>query len=122
VSFSISKKALVANFESLSKMRGFFSKFNLLLSSILIYLTHAKSYSTFVLSSSSVSTGSLKLNELALIDSKLIQAFQKNCVTVLLYPLIFETMKTNVVNLGSSSVGSNFSSTSAVTLKFLTLK
>jgi len=95
ISYSSTKQLLIAQFESSYKLRGFSSKFKLLLSSILIYLNSSKSYSAFNLSSNFVAAGSSKLNELVLLDNKLFVSFQENCISTLLYPLIFQTVKTS---------------------------
>jgi hypothetical protein len=72
------------------------------LSSVLVHLTFSKKIS-FLKSSSSVFSASFsKFSELMLINNKLVSAFQKQCVTKMLYPLIFKATKTELVSLGSS--------------------
>ena len=52
----------------------------------------------------------------------MVKSFQKNCVTALLYPLIFETMKSNMLNLSSSTFSADGSvSINTMKLKFITV-
>lgn len=50
-----------------------------------------------------------KLSELVAFESKLITAFQKKSVSLLLYPLIFQTAKSNISLLTSLSFGTETS-------------
>ena len=64
-----------------------------------------KSYTAYKLTSGVLDASAVKLNELVLLSNKLISTFQKNCVTTLLYPLIFKATKpaTFVISGGSTT-------------------
>ena len=97
-------------FYNLIESRGFFSKAKILLSSTLLYITHVKGYTAYKLTSGVLDASAVKLNELVLLSNKLISTFQKNCVTTLLYPLIFKASKsTKFVISGSSTASFSFS-------------
>jgi hypothetical protein len=102
VSYGSSKSLLTANFENLLQLRGFNSKFKILLTTIFFYFSQFTSYSVFKFSSSVLTSSASKLSELFLLDQKLIASFQKGCVVNLLYPLIFKTAKTNSALIGAS--------------------
>jgi hypothetical protein len=102
VSYGSSKSLLTANFENLLQLRGFNSKFKILLTTIFFYFSQFTSYSVFKFSSSVLTSSASKLSELFLLDQKLIASFQKGCVVNLLYPLIFKTAKTNTALIGAS--------------------
>jgi len=121
VSFSLSKSTLVTNFETFFQLRGFHTKFKILLSSILVFLTLSKQYSAFKLTSSIYSASFAKLAELVLIDTKLTAAFQKNCISVLLYPLVFKTTKANNFLITAPAATSLSSTANVSTLKMLSL-
>ena len=89
ISFSAKKKMLVVKFQTFFFTRGFQSKFQILLCSILVFLTFSKK-NLLLNQINMVNSASLsKLTELMLINNKLTVLFQKNCVDQLLYPLIF---------------------------------
>jgi len=102
VSYGSSKSLLTTNFENLLQLRGFNSKFKILLTTIFFYFSQFTSYSVFKFSSSVFVSSASKLGELFLLDQKLIASFQKNCIVNLLYPLIFKTAKTNSALIGAS--------------------
>jgi hypothetical protein len=102
LSYNSSKQTLTTNFQNFFKLRGFNTKFKILLTTILFHFTQFNSYSIFKFSSSVFTFSSSKLSELFLLDQKLISAFQKNCIITLLYPLIFKTTKTHLALLSSS--------------------
>jgi len=104
VSYSSSKDSLTNNFQNFFQLRGFNSKFKILLTTIFFYFNQFNQYSKFKFNSSIFSFSFSKLSELFLLDQKLIAAFQKNCISTLLYPLIFKTSKNNI-NLLNTSLG-----------------
>jgi hypothetical protein len=116
VSFNVNKQTLTQKFNNFFLSRGFNTKFKILLSSILIFLSHVKNYSIFKLSSNVLNSSFAKLNELLLLDTKLITAFQKGCITNLLYPLIFKTAKTDVLTITSinSNLTTSFSNKTSI--------
>ena len=107
VSFSVKKKSLKSDFQTFFSSHGFQTKFNILLTSVLVYLTFSKKTSFLKYSSSVYATSFAKLTELTLINNKLVSAFQKKCVVKLLYPLIFKSTKTELVSFSVSSKVSN---------------
>jgi hypothetical protein len=121
LSYNSSKQTLTANFQNFFKLRGFNAKFKILLTIILFYFKQFSSYSVFKFNSSIFAFSSSKLSELFLLDQKLISAFQKNCITTLLYPLIFKTTKNHLVSLTASFNFKNISKTTNKNqiLKFL---
>jgi hypothetical protein len=94
VSFATKKTLTVQNFQAFMVARGFQTKFQILLVSTLVYLTFSKQY-LFLKKSSAIYTKCFsKFSEFFLITQKLLGAFQKNCVALVLYPLIFSSTKT----------------------------
>ena len=121
LSFVANKQVFSTTFYNLIESRGFFSKAKILLSSTLLFITHVKSYTAYKLTSGVLDASAVKLNELVLLSNKLISTFQKNCVTTLLYPLIFKASKpAKFVISGSSTASSSFSE-SAASLKALSV-
>ena len=119
VSYSSSKTASVAKFYSFLQLRGLSSKFKLLLSSILLFLgTSADNY-TFKLKNTFVSIAFLKLNELVLLENNLFSSFQQTNVISLLYPLLFQTIKSSSFLTTSflPNTSSNASAKNLFTLK-----
>ena len=94
VSYNSLKQSFTIKFEYFFQMRGLNSKFKILLASIKFYLSISQTSSASKLSSSFFSIAFSKLNELVLFENKLFLSFQQNCVTTLLYPLIFQTANT----------------------------
>jgi len=119
ISYSSMKQVLAAKFDSSHQIRGFSSKFKLLLSSILVYLNHSKANSAFNLSSGFFSAGFSKLNELVLLNGKLLINFQETCITTLLYPLIFQTAKISSFSAYLPTVSKDTSNNTAAVLKSL---
>ena len=93
ISFASKREASVSNFQKLFFTNGFQSKFQILLSSILAYLTFTQ-YSLLLSKISTIQSSSLsKLTELMLINNRLISVFHKACIDQVLYPLIFKSKK-----------------------------
>jgi len=123
VSYNSLKQSFTAKFEHFFQMRGLNLKFKILLTSIKSYLSISQTNSALKLSSSFFSTAFSKLNELVLFENKLFLSFQQNCVTTLLYPLIFQTANTNAYLTNSlfSSVKMTSSTATSKALKFFSL-
>jgi hypothetical protein len=123
VSFSFSRKSAINNFNFFLKSKGLQGKIKIILSSFSLYLTAVKSYSNHKFLSLIYSNGIEKLQELLLIESKLITSFQKESLLTLLYPFVFTSVKTNKLleNLASNSSLSSSVSSQASTLKFLSM-
>ena len=120
LSFGLTKKSLVSKFDNFLSSRGFVSKFKVLSSCVSNYLTVFTKYSSFKLSSVFLSASFAKLAELSAFEGKLIAAFQKKCVSLLLYPLIFQTAKNNVAFLTNiASSGSKVSSEATTKINVL---
>lgn len=96
-SFSIKKKALIANFDTCFETRGFQQKFQIMLNSILTFLTLADKNLMIKQTNSIYSTCFSKFSELSLINNKLLDNFQKNCINHILYPLIFKSTNTSMM-------------------------
>ena len=95
-SYSLTKNGLLDDFSHFCKFSGFFTKFNLFLSLVLIFLDLHKNFSMLKISSIAYTIGFNKINELALIGNKFSTNFQNNCVIKLLYPLINQTITYNL--------------------------
>jgi len=105
-SYSNRRISLLEKFSNALKFRAFNFKFTLLFSSFRAYLLQAKSFSSNQMLLSFGLTASTYLSDLISVESKLFDSFQKNCIELLLYPLIFE-------NIGSSLFQvSNFATSS----------
>jgi len=116
ISFSTKKKVSVAKFQTFFFTRGFQSKFQILLCSILVFLTFSKK-DLLLNQVNLINSASLaKLSDLILINNKLTASFQKNCVDQLLYPLIFSSKKS--MSLPSKTV----LKTSSLSIKTTMLK
>jgi hypothetical protein len=96
VSYSLSKQSITKLFDNYLASRGFSSKFKILAILSSNYLSSFLNYSIFKLTSSFYTLCSLKLSELAAFESKLLSVLQKKGVSLLLYPLIFQTAKNNL--------------------------
>jgi hypothetical protein len=107
LSFNLTKQSIVKLFDNYFVSRGFSSKFSVLSLTISNYLNSYTTYSSFKLTRLFYSVSLSKLSELVAFESKLVVAFQKKSVSLLLYPLIFQTAKSNISLLtGFSSVTS----------------
>jgi hypothetical protein len=111
LSFNLTKQSFVKLFDSYFVSRGFSSKFKILSITISNYLSLSAKYSSFKFTQLFHSISVAKLSELVAFESKLVSAFQKKGIALLLYPLIFQTAKTNISLLSSLSPGTVVSST-----------
>jgi hypothetical protein len=117
VSFNSSKESLISKFVDYISSRGFVAKFKILSFCVTNYLavfTRYYSYKWFALF---LSASFAKLTELSVFESKLIMSFQEKSVSLLLYPLIFQSSKSPVLLLTSAATQKAVSGT----LKKITL-
>jgi len=110
VSFESEKTNIVERFAAHSKARGFSSKFAVLSSVVTVFLNTLSSYTVFKLESSFYTATLAKLAEVSALESKLVSTFQKKCVSLLFYPLIFQTVTKTESLLSSFAVSSSKSS------------
>jgi hypothetical protein len=106
-SFAVSKQTVLKLFDSFFASRGFSSKFKIVSIITSNFVSLAVSYSSFKLTRVFYLTSLAKLSELVVFESKLITAFQKKGISLLLYPLIFQTAKNNLSLLSSLSLSSS---------------
>jgi hypothetical protein len=121
ISFDATKQSLVKLFENYLISRGFGSKFKILSLITSNYLNAVFKFSAFKLNRTLYSACAAKLSELLAFEAKLLAAFQKKSVSLLLYPLIFQTVKNNL-NLLTSLRSSSTLKLSASSAKTLILK
>jgi hypothetical protein len=122
LSFDISKQTILAKFSNLLSSRGFVSKFKVLSICVSAYLSVFTKYSASKLSEGFYSACFFKLAELSIFETKLIASFQKKCVSLLLYPLIFQTSQNSklfIANLALTTKQSSSFSTKVTILKNL---
>jgi hypothetical protein len=108
VSFNAIKQSTLSSFDSFLNSRGFSLKTKILLTNINSFfsvLTNYSKYAHFFLFSSICYT---KLTELRILNDKLFLEFQKKTISLLLYPLIFQTTKNNLNFL--TAINSNITS------------
>jgi len=101
LSFNLTKQSLIKSFDSYFFSRGFSSKFKVLSVLINSYLELLIKFSSFKLTKLFYVTCFLKLQELSAFEKKLFVSFQNKSISLLLYPLIFQTVKTNISLLSS---------------------
>jgi hypothetical protein len=101
LSFNVVKNTTILLFDNYAVSCGFGSKFKVLSITIVNYLNILKDYSKVELSQFFHGRALVKLIELRTFESKLIAAFQNQSTSLLLYPLIFQTVKRNVSAFGS---------------------
>ena len=109
LSFVANKQVFSTTFYNLIESRGF----SLKLKSFYLQLYYLSRMWRVILLISLLYSGVLdasavKLNELVLLSNKLISTFQKNCVTTLLYPLIFKASKPAKFVISGSSTARRF--------------
>jgi len=109
-SFAIAKQVVVKLFDSFYSSRNFISKFKIISIIAGYFLNVFSSYSSFKLTRIFQSACASKLLELIAFESKLVSAFQKNGISLLLYPLIFQTAKSNLLLLSNLNLNISLSS------------
>jgi len=92
-SFSVTHRSLVDQFESFFTFRGFNAKYHMLFVGFMSFLKHSKNFALIDATLKFKAFSFEKLSELVIIENKLIESFRKNCIAILLYPLIFTTTK-----------------------------
>jgi hypothetical protein len=103
--FISTRQWFVKLFDKYLALRGLRSKFTILSITVGIYLGLSLKYSYFKFTQLSCSVSLAKLSELVAFEAKLVSAFQKKGISLLLYPLIFKTAKSNISLLGSLNSG-----------------
>jgi len=119
LSFNLTKQSVVKLFDNYFISRGFSSKFKILSITVSNYLGLSAKYSSFKFTRLFYSISLAKLSELVAFEAKLVSAFQKKGISLLLYPLIFQTAKSNVSLLANLSSGVVASSTFKVNVSVL---
>lgn len=104
LSFNLTKQSLIKSFDNYFFSRGFGSKFKILSISVNNYLELSAKFSLFKLTRLFYITCSSKLQELSVFENKLFVSFQNKSVSLLLYPLIFQTAKTNISLLSNLDI------------------
>jgi len=102
ISFSSSKTGLVSKFSDLLLSRGFFTKFKILQLCVTNYLTVFSRFFMHKWFALFLASSQAKLAELSAFENKLIAIFQEKSVSLLLYPLIFQSVKSSVALLTSA--------------------
>jgi len=95
LSFSLSKQSIVKFFHDYFLSRGFGSKLKILSMIISNFLSLSAKHSLLKLTSSFHKMGLTSLFELVSSENVILIGLQKKCVSLLLYPLIFQITKTN---------------------------
>jgi len=119
LSYSHSKSSLMSEFNYFIQSRGSYSKFKILLSSIVLFLINSKQNSITKLSSSFFSIAFAKLNELVIFENTLLEKFQTNCIMTLLYPFVFQSVGKTSIALSDFKPKTISTSTYAPVLKAL---
>jgi hypothetical protein len=112
ISFGSTKQSVTKLFDSYLLSRVFGSKFKIMSFISSNYLSVFTKYSVFKLSRTFYSACVSKLSELLAFEAKLLVAFQRKSVSLLLYPLIFQTAKSNLSLLAGLSSKASASVTS----------
>lgn len=105
LSFNLTKQSVVKLFDNYFVSRGFSAKFKIISITVSNYLNSTAKHSSLTLNRLFYSISLSKLSELVAFESKLITAFQKKSVSLLLYPLIFQTAKSSISLLANLSSG-----------------
>jgi len=103
ISFNSSKESLGSKFLGFISSRGFVSKFKILSICVTNYLTVFTRFYSYKWFALFLSTSLAKLAELSVFESKLVATFQEKSVSLLLYPLIFQSSKSSVALLTSAA-------------------
>jgi hypothetical protein len=98
-SFSFEKTNIQKNFNNFLLSLNFTTKFSILLSLLVIFLSLCGKNVSFKLESSLFSQSFSQLTMMSLTEKKFVSFLQKKSVSVLLYPLIFQTSKKTAKSL-----------------------
>jgi len=101
VSFSSTKNNLESKFSSFILSRNFVSKIQILSICVDNFLSVLTRYYSFKWFSLFFSSCVAKLSELSSFENKLIQSYQEASISLLLYPLIFQSSKNSVALIAS---------------------
>jgi hypothetical protein len=118
VSFQLATQSLSVDFDNFFKFRCFFSKFKILLSSILFYLANFKNYSFIEISATIYNIGIDKISSFFLLQNEIFGNFQNTCIFKLLYPLIYETIDITAFPQNNNEIQVNFSSDELKSLSY----
>ena len=102
ISFSSTKISLVSKFTDFLLSRGFPTKFKVLQLCVANYLTVFSRFFMHKWFALFLTSSQAKLAELSAFENKLIAIFQEKSVSLLFYPLIFQSVKSSVALLTSS--------------------
>jgi hypothetical protein len=120
-SFGVNCENLSTNFTNIYAIKSFSSKFKMLIVSLTTSLAQSKNYLSFLIAESLVLNILTKLNELLILDTKLLDLFQKDCIATLLYPRIFGYSNINIKSFSTMIKSSEKSSNKSTTLKLLSI-
>lgn len=104
VSYSNKRSSLIDKFFNSLKFRDFSFKFQIMFCSFKAYITQFRFFAANYVISSVISQAFLRLSDLVSAEIKLYDFFQKNCLESLLYPLLFENLKSSLFSLSNSSL------------------
>jgi len=97
ISFNTTKETTCKLFLNFFTSRGFGLKFTVLLIMINNFLRFFQKYSSFTYARSFYLVSLAKLNDLFSFENKITAIFQKKSISLLLYPLIFQSAKPNLL-------------------------
>jgi len=106
ISYSNTKDNINSKFDNYTSFRSFVSKFKVISLCVEYYLITFTNYYTYKWFSLFVNSSYGKLSELVLFESKLISVFQEKSISLLLYPLIFQTKKNTITLITSAAANS----------------
>ena len=92
-SYSFTKDLLVSTFKGALISRDFVTKLQLLSELVSVYLVKFRSYSKFQLNTTLSTLCLAKLGEFYTFENKLLESYKSKITSLLLYPLIFSTVK-----------------------------
>jgi hypothetical protein len=116
-SFHAKKQTVYSQSVQQLRSRGFSSKFKVFACIVNNYLSLYSAFCVHQLNISFLNNSLIKLGEMSLFEQQAFATFRKKCSALLLYPLIFQTVKDNVLFL--SSISMNKKRTSKTTSKLL---
>jgi hypothetical protein len=97
ISFSMTKETTSQLFYNYFAARGFGLKFNVWSIIIIHFLRFSQEYASFTYTRSFYLVSLAKLSELFYFNGKITANFQKKSISLLLYPLIFQSVKRNLL-------------------------
>jgi hypothetical protein len=103
LSYASRHQTSVKAFENFLSFRGHTARYQMLNLAIISLFTRSNKFALVDATSKFKTFSFEKLAELIVIENKLVESFRKDCVSVLLYPLIFKTIKQQPSIFGKSS-------------------